>query len=124
MYTLYACLNLNKYLGVSPECVYLEIFESAVTGTLANLIPNQYMSIMDLYYGLMLPSGNDAACVLAFYYGGWLVTKKNFLGHQKSTKKESFGDKMKYYQLYLKKFVHFMNKFIVKQELNHAYTHF
>jgi len=28
---------------------------------------------MDLYYALMLPSGNDAACVLACYYGCWLV---------------------------------------------------
>ena len=91
---------------------------------MANLKPNHYISILDLYYALMLPSGNDAACVLAFYYGGWLVTKKTFLGHQKSTKKEAIGDRMKYYQLYLKKFVQFMNNFVVKQELNHKNTHF
>jgi D-alanyl-D-alanine carboxypeptidase len=95
-----------------------------VTGTLANLMPNQFISVLDLYYALMLPSGNDAACVLAFYYGGWLVTKKTFLGHQKNTKKEGLAEKMKYYQLYIKKFVQFMNNFIVKQELNHKNTHF
>lgn len=87
MYTLYACLILNKFLGVIPECLYLEVLSNPITGTLANLIPNEYISIMDLYYALMLPSGNDAACVLAFYYGGWLVTKKTFLGHQKIIKK-------------------------------------
>jgi D-alanyl-D-alanine carboxypeptidase len=124
MYTLYACLTLNKSIGVVPECVYLEVPTNPVTGTLANLVPAQFISILGLYYALMLPSGNDAACVLAFYYGGWLVTKKTFLGHQKSTKKELLGDKTKYYQLYIKKFVQFMNNNIVKQELHHTSTHF
>jgi D-alanyl-D-alanine carboxypeptidase len=72
----------------------------------------------------MLPSGNDAACVLAFYYGSWLVAKKNFLGHQKSLTKEKLGDKDKYYQLYTKKFIQFVNTFIVRQELQHSNTHF
>ena len=62
----------------------------------------------------MLPSGNDAASLLAFYYGSWLVTKKTFAGQGKSIKKESVGDRLKYNQLYTKKFVQFMNNFTVK----------
>jgi hypothetical protein len=124
MYTLYACLTLNKLLGIVPESTYLQVTPNLVSGTLANLIPEAYILILDLYYGLMLPSGNDAACVLAFYYGGWLVTKKTFIGFAKSLKKESLGEKMKYYQLYIKKFVHFLNNYLIKQELHHSYTHF
>jgi len=36
-----------------------------MTGTSANLTENQRVTIHDLLYGLMLPSGNDAAMTLA-----------------------------------------------------------
>ena len=124
MYTLYGCLSLNKHFGIVPETTFLQVLPTVVTGTLANLLPNEFISILDLYYGMMLPSGNDAACVLAFYYGSWLVTKKSYQGFPKSNKKENIGDRMKHYQLYTKKFVQFMNNFIVKQDLRHSHTHF
>lgn len=38
-------------------------------GTTANLSENEWISIEDLLYGLMLPSGNDAAMVLAENFG-------------------------------------------------------
>lgn len=38
---------------------------SSVIGTSADLQENAWMTIEDLLYGLMLPSGNDAALVLA-----------------------------------------------------------
>jgi D-alanyl-D-alanine carboxypeptidase len=41
-------------------------------GTTADLLPGKFILLKDLYYGLMLPSGNDAAALLAFYYGNWL----------------------------------------------------
>jgi D-alanyl-D-alanine carboxypeptidase (penicillin-binding protein 5/6) len=44
-----------------------------VTGTSANLTPGDVLSIDDLLFGLMLPSGNDAAHVLALHLGG-LIT--------------------------------------------------
>ena len=72
MYTLYACLTLNKHFGITPENTFLEVLPTVVTGTLANLIPNEHISIIDLYYGMMLPSGNDAAMALA-NWGGALI---------------------------------------------------
>lgn len=52
-------LNLtNTYFRVSLSA-------SRTIGTSANLIEGQMVSINDLLYGLMLPSGNDAAVTLA-----------------------------------------------------------
>lgn len=52
-------MNVNK--------VWFKVSNLAanITGTSANLIENQRVTISDLLYGLMLPSGNDAAIVLA-----------------------------------------------------------
>lgn len=38
-------------------------------GTSANLVDDSWMSLNDLVYGLMLPSGNDAAWLLAEVFG-------------------------------------------------------
>ena len=38
-------------------------------GTSANLIENDVLSLHDLFYGLMLPSGNDAAVVISEMVG-------------------------------------------------------
>lgn len=124
MYTLYTCFILNKQLKINPETTYVKIFDSGLSGTLANLLPNEYISVMDLYYGMMLPSGNDAAYVLACYYGSWIIANKNPIGVFKTCRKENLGEKIKYCQLYCKKFVQFMNNYIVKEELNHVHTHF
>lgn len=43
-----------------------------VGGTLAHLNPLEWVSVYDLLYGLMLPSGNDAANVLAENMGAIL----------------------------------------------------
>jgi D-alanyl-D-alanine carboxypeptidase (penicillin-binding protein 5/6) len=43
-----------------------------VSGTLANLQPYEWVSVYDLLFGLMLPSGNDAANVLAENVGAVL----------------------------------------------------
>src|SRR6266568_2165358 len=39
------------------------------------LIPGDTLTVEDLLYGLMVPSGNDAALVLADYVGGGSVDK-------------------------------------------------
>lgn len=44
-------------------------------GTTANLKENTWISIEDLLYGTMLPSGNDAAYTLAEYFGYLLSLK-------------------------------------------------
>jgi D-alanyl-D-alanine carboxypeptidase (penicillin-binding protein 5/6) len=41
-----------------------------MTGTTAELVVGDLLSVEQLLYGLMLPSGNDAAIVLAKWAGG------------------------------------------------------
>ena len=40
-----------------------------VGGTTAKLKENDILNLYDLFHGLMLPSGNDAAMTLADYFG-------------------------------------------------------
>jgi len=47
-----------------------------VTGTKANLKSGDTLTLEQLYYGMMLPSGNDAALVIADYFGRILAQKK------------------------------------------------
>lgn len=42
---------------------------SQMEGTSARLIEGDALSIRDLIYGMMLPSGNDAAQALAIHFG-------------------------------------------------------
>lgn len=48
-----------------------------VSGTTANLKLGDQLTVEQLIYGLMLPSGNDAAFALAAHFGKILVNKKN-----------------------------------------------
>ena len=54
------CDDLNKEFYVSPDDVDLEKDEST-----ANLRSGDRLRVIDLLYGLLVPSGNDAALVLA-----------------------------------------------------------
>ena len=47
-----------------------------MVGTSANLQRNFWISLQDLLYGTMLPSGNDAAYTLAQYMGYLYVNSK------------------------------------------------
>jgi len=49
---------------------------SKVIGTTANLQENDILSVEQLFYGMMLPSGNDAAFGLAEYFGSILKERK------------------------------------------------
>ena len=55
--------NLDEYLTV-PSNIY------SVQGSKMNLVPGEKVSVRDLLYGLLLPSGNDAAYTLAYHYPG------------------------------------------------------
>ncbi|GAC1401690.1 MAG: hypothetical protein NVSMB52_15500 [Chloroflexota bacterium] len=50
-------LKLNAVVTVPSE--------AAVEGTTAGLVPGERMRVRDLFYGMLLPSGNDAAITLA-----------------------------------------------------------
>lgn len=54
-------------MSIKPNQTLFKVPESAtkLSGTTANLKANVYISITDLFYGMMLPSGNDAAQTLA-----------------------------------------------------------
>lgn len=54
--------NLEDYLVV-PDI-------SSVEGSKMNLYTGEEIKVRDLLYGLMLPSGNDAAYTLSYYYPG------------------------------------------------------
>ncbi len=72
----------------------------------------------------MLPSGNDAAALLAFYYGYWLDKESTFpnLIFSKA-RKADLRDKIKYTNLITKRFIQYLNENIIKNELNHKNTH-
>jgi D-alanyl-D-alanine carboxypeptidase (penicillin-binding protein 5/6) len=58
-----ACVQLlDELVLVSPEA-------SAVGGTTAAVRTGEVYTVRDLLYGMMLPSGNDAAAALAEYLG-------------------------------------------------------
>ena len=124
MYTLYACLLLNDFLNIKPEFCKVQIISSTNVGTSANLCVGKFLKLQDLYYGLMLPSGNDAALVLAYYYGYWLGKKDKFPSfHWKKVFTFSLEGKTKYNKIYLSRFMSFINNHLIKEKLNHHQTH-
>jgi len=75
--TIYTVRKLSERLGVPLDTeIVISEDDAAVTGTSAMLVPGDTLTIEELMYGLMLPSGNDAAHCLAFYFGSLLLGKK------------------------------------------------
>lgn len=64
---LYAGYRLSEKFKINPRTTYFRVSTNAgnAFGTSAELDPKEWATIEDLYYGLMLPSGNDAALVLS-----------------------------------------------------------
>ena len=67
MMTAIVTLELAADFRMDIRNTYFKVSQRAATtiGTTANLVEGQVMSIWELLHGLMLPSGNDAAMVLA-----------------------------------------------------------
>ena len=55
--------KLHDEITVSKEMIQVE-------GTSMGLLPGDSVSLYELIYGMLLPSGNDAANVTAYYLGG------------------------------------------------------
>lgn len=73
----------------------------------------------------MLPSGNDAALILAYYYGYWLGKSDKIPNFQwKNEKSYSLEGKKKYNKIYLSRFMAYLNNHIVRERFNHQDTHF
>ena len=69
--TCLTSLQLIKELNIDPETTMITVSRKAayMIGTSANLKHNDQILLKDLFYGLMLPSGNDAAWTFAEYFG-------------------------------------------------------
>ena len=63
-----------------PEQTCVEItvrkYCTQVIGTSAGLVKGDILTVQQLFYGLLLPSGNDVALVLADYFGKIIESKE------------------------------------------------
>lgn len=71
---LVTILNLLQEFSLSPSSVKVVITDAAakMIGTTAEIHPQEVMTLEDLFYGMMLPSGNDAAYQIA-QVGGTII---------------------------------------------------
>lgn len=84
MMTLIVSTNLLETYKEDPSNLFFNVPREAacIGGTHSGLREGETISVLDLFYGLMLPSGNDAALTLAFGFGKILLEKRNKLGSE------------------------------------------
>jgi D-alanyl-D-alanine carboxypeptidase (penicillin-binding protein 5/6) len=77
--TCYVVLHLAERfnLDVNTTLITISVEASQVTGTSAKLVAGDSFTIYQLLFGLMLPSGNDAAYAFAEYFGDLLIETTN-----------------------------------------------
>lgn len=61
--------NFRVTVQLLEELVLVSSEAAMLTGTTASLMTGEVYTVHDLLYGMMLPSGNDAAAALAEYLG-------------------------------------------------------
>jgi D-alanyl-D-alanine carboxypeptidase (penicillin-binding protein 5/6) len=78
MMTCLLCYHLLQKYGESPDVLIFSVNRIAamINGTHSGLKEGDQVSILDLFYGLMLPSGNDCALTLAYGFGNLIVKRK------------------------------------------------
>jgi D-alanyl-D-alanine carboxypeptidase len=93
--TCIVCINLISFRNSEQFDDRVKVSTNAgqMTGTSAELRPGDELTIKSLLYGLMLPSGNDAAWALAEYFGqklfpGTSQPVKRFLAEMNRTASE------------------------------------
>lgn len=76
--TCYVVLKLLEKFKIDENFTLIRVSENAanITGTSAELVEGDLLSVKDLLYGLMLPSGNDAAIALSEHFGEVLLEQK------------------------------------------------
>ena len=77
--TCHVVLTLSRKWGINIFKATTTVSEGAagINGTSACLVAGDTLSIWDLLFGLMLPSGNDSALVLAEHFGSLLLNREN-----------------------------------------------
>mmetsp|Transcript_28714 Transcript_28714/g.43364 ORF Transcript_28714/g.43364 Transcript_28714/m.43364 type:complete len:147 (+) Transcript_28714:1294-1734(+) len=76
--TFWVVINLCDKLNLNIEKTDITILTptSLLEGTSARLLAKDKLSINELLYGMMLPSGNDAAQSLAIFFGNYMLQKE------------------------------------------------
>ena len=116
MMTFYTVLRcLNKY-NMHARNSYITISKTAskCTGTTANLKEGDVLTVEQLCYGMMLPSGNDAAYTLAEHFGEKLF-------EQKSVKTESCNPNSKFSMTPVKYFLKEMNSHASRLKMSNTF---
>ena len=110
MMTCLLCYHLLQKYGESPEVLIFTVNKIAamINGTHSGLREGDQISVLDLFYGLMLPSGNDCALTLAYGFGNLIVKRKK--------KKVIDGAPISP----LKEFIREMNKLAIKLSLKNT----
>tara|TARA_B110000285_G_scaffold25515_1_gene24534 strand:- start:703 stop:945 length:243 start_codon:yes stop_codon:yes gene_type:complete len=77
MMTLITVIKLVARFNLNSSKTFITVSKagSHVIGTTANLREGDILSVDQLYYGMMLPSGNDAAYTLAEYFGQLIIDR-------------------------------------------------
>ena len=84
--TAYAVIEVARKYKLELSSVQIKVCRigSKIIGTSAKLREGDILTAEQLLYGLMLPSGNDAAFCLAKHFGKFLFEKKGYTEHHKS----------------------------------------
>ncbi|KAL4500476.1 hypothetical protein ABPG72_003427 [Tetrahymena utriculariae] len=120
MMTCYLVVHYIRKLNLIPEKTYFKVSAHAANqpGTTAGLTERDLVSITDLLYGMMLPSGNDAAFVLAENFGVYLYMQtdkfKEKYGNAQINKKLKVKNPITY-------FIKEMNNFAEKLNMQDTY---
>lgn len=94
-----SCYYIEKF-GIEAANYYVKVPKMAtfLTGTTAKLESGDYISIKDLLYGMMLPSGNDAAYCLGSFFG-----KLGYILYQEEKTRSIGGKNLKFSDIYREK---------------------
>ena len=73
--TCIVTIELAKKLSIDLDFEEVKVgnFEQNIGGTSANIKKGEIYTVMQLLYGLMLPSGNDASLAIAVWAGRTLL---------------------------------------------------
>lgn len=110
--TAYVAIKLCQQWKLSIEKTEVTVSDVAsdIRGTSANLETGDILTVEQLLYGLMLPSGNDAAFALAQFFGRQLFRRKYSQADITKIKSYQFN----YHPYYAKYFLREMNLYAEK----------
>lgn len=92
MTALVAIREVQKNPAVLDELVTVSAFAAATPGSTANLEPGELLTVRDLLFALLLPSGNDAANVVAEHFGNRYASQD--AADEQSSPRASFVEEM------------------------------